>query len=140
MREIEAPRPSSSDIARLRATVRDVLPGVIGIVALQGSLVIVNPDGRASGWLLAWSLSPIVPALWLVFAQVRDFRRADELQRIFQLQAMAVAFAVTIVLALLGGLLDAARVGSARQSLQLVFIVGVLTWIAAMAILPRRSR
>ena len=49
-------------------------------------------------------------------------RRADEFQRIAHLEALAVGFAVAIVAALTGGLLDAAEVGSTAQWLQITFI------------------
>ena len=49
-------------------------------------------------------------------------------------------FAAVILLALLGGLLDAAGIGTATQSLQITFIVGVLTWIGALGVLTWRAR
>ena len=81
-----------------------------------------------------------MPALWLVWAQLRSLRRADEYQRIAQLEAMAVGFATMIVLALVGGLLDAAGIGDPRQSLQITFIGGTLAWIAAGAVKARAAR
>jgi hypothetical protein len=133
-------RTSSSDVIRRRAFLRDMVPAMAVLVMAQGSLLLLDPDGGASAWNLAWSLLPMVPAAWLVWAQLRSLRRADEYQRIIQLQAMSIGFAAVILLALLGGLLDAAGIGSAAQALQITFIVGVLTWIGARGVLTWRAR
>jgi hypothetical protein len=132
-------RRSASDLARDRAMVRDITPGFIALVATQGSLVLVDPDGRSGPWNVVWSLLPLAPALWLVWAQLRSLRRADEYQRTMQLEAMAIGFAAAMMLALLGGLLDAADIGNPSQSLQTTFVVGVVVWIGSFAIKTSRA-
>ncbi len=133
-------RKSISDVARDRAAVRDVVPGVAALVALQVSLIMLDPDGRASAWNLVWCLLPVVPAAWLVWSQLRGLRRADEFQRVLQLEAMAIGFATMMLLSFAGGLLDAAGIGSARQSLQVTFIAGTVAWVAALTIKTLRAR
>ena len=133
-------RRSSSDVARDKAMVRDIAPGLVVLVVTQGSLVILDPDGQASGWNVVWALLPLIPASWLVWAQLRSLKRADEFQRIIQLESLSIGFGVAIMLALLGGLLDAAGIGDPRQSLQVTFIVGVLAWIGALAVKTVRAR
>ena len=133
-------RRSASDLARDRAALRDIVPGFAALIVTQGSLVVLNPDGRTGAWHVVWSLLPLVPVLWLVWAQLRSLRRADEFQRVVQLEAMAVGFGAVVVVSLLGGLLDAAGIGNPRQSLQLTFIVGTLVWIGALAIKTARPR
>src|SRR6478735_4467414 len=125
-------RKSTSDAARDRAAIRDVVPGLVLLVVLQASLLMLDPDGSASAWNLVWSLLPLVPFCWLVWAQVRSVRRADEYQRIRQLEALAIGFAGFMVLAMTGGLLDAAGVGDPSQWLQITFIGGTLTWLVAL--------
>ena len=115
----------------------DLLPAVVVLVAMQASLILVDPDGGASAANLMWSLLPLVPFAWLVWAQVRAVRRADERQQLLLLSAMAVGFGATMLFAFAGGLLDAAGVGSAAQSLQITFIGGVLVWLGALAYLHR---
>jgi hypothetical protein len=46
-------------------------------------------------------------------------------QRKVQLEAMASGFGAMAMLALAGGLLDAAGIGDPRQSLQVTFIAGI---------------
>ena len=120
--------------------VRDIAPGLVVLVVTQGSLVILDPDGQASAWNVVWALLPLIPASWLVWAQLRSLKRADEFQRIIQLESLSIGFGVAIMLALLGGLLDAAGIGDPRQSLQVTFIVGVLAWIGALAVKTVRAR
>ena len=138
--EVNRERKSSSDVARYRAAVRDTMPALVTLVVVQGSLVLLDPDGGASGWNLLWSVLPLVPALWLVWAQLRSLRRADEYQRIVQLEAMAIGFGTVIVVSLAGGLLDGAGIGDPRQSLPVTFILGILAWIAALAIKTWQAR
>ncbi len=136
----ERERKSTSDAARERAALRDMVPAVVLLIVVQGSLLLLDPDGGASTANVVWSLLPMVPALWLVWAQLRSLRRADELQRIVQLEAMAIGFGATLLLALLGGLLDAAGIGDPRQSLQITFIGGMLAWLGALGVAAARAR
>ena len=96
--------------------------------------------GRTSALHVVWALLPLIPASWLAWAQLRSFRRADEYQRTMQLEAMAIGFGAVTMLALLGGLLDAAGIGNPSQSLQITFIVGILVWVGALAIKTARAR
>lgn len=124
---------SVSDVERDRAAVRDIVPAMVVLLVLQGSLIALDPDGSASPGRLIWSLSPIVPALWLVWAQLRMLRRADAYQRGLHLEAAAFAFGVAIAASFVGSLLDATRIGSARQSLQVGFLAGMFAWLGALA-------
>ena len=139
-RESSGSRKSSSDVARDRAAVRDMAPAMVTLVVLQGSLNLLDPNGPVTPWYVVWSLSPLLPALWLVWAQLRSLRRADEYQRIMQLEAMAIGFGAVIMLSLAGGLLDGAGIGDPRQWLQVTSIVGVLAWAGALTIKTSRAR
>jgi hypothetical protein len=127
---------SRSDITRNHAAVRDAIPGIAALVASQLLLELLDPRGSAR----VWNLVPLVPALWLAWAQVRALRRADELQRVQMLEAMAVGFGAMVVLSLSGGLLDAADLGDPRQSLQITLIAGVVVWVIALVARTRRNR
>jgi hypothetical protein len=133
-------RHSASDLARNRAIARDTLPAAVVLIASQASLELLDPKGGASVWNLLWCLVPLLPSGWLVWAQVRALRRADEYQRLRQLEAMAIGFAAAVLISMTGGLLDAAGVGSTRQSLQITFIGSVLVWALASGIKARQPR
>jgi hypothetical protein len=130
-------RKSTSDRARERAALRDAGPAFVTLMVLQGSLILLNPPGEPSGWYLVWSLSPLVPALWLMWTQLRSLRRADEYQRVVQLEAMAIGFGAALLLSFTGGLLDSAGMGNPAQSLQVTFIGAVLVWVSALAVKTR---
>ena len=51
---------------------------------------------------------PVVPFVFFLFAFVKTLRNADELQRRIQLEALAIAFPVTLVGLMLLGLLEMA--------------------------------
>lgn len=140
MAEASARRTSTSDIARRRAAVRDTLPALVLLIFTQASLVGFDPDASASTWNLLWSLSPLVPALWLGWAQLRILRRADELERLQQLEAMAIGFGAVMLLLVTGSILDASDLAAPRQWLQLAFIGGVLAWSGALALITSRAR
>jgi len=105
----------------------------------QGSLIIVDPDANSSAWHRLWSLSPIGAIAILAWGQIRVVRRSDERERLVQLSAMAIAFAVLIVALAIIGVLQGADIGDPRQQTQLTFIAGVCAWVGALAILQRRS-
>jgi hypothetical protein len=126
-------------MARDRAALRDGVPAVRALMVLNGSLIVLDPHGPVSAWYLLWSFSPLLPLLWFMWVQLRSLRRADEYQRVIQLRALAIGFAAVIVLSQLAGLLDAARMGDPRQSLQVISIGGPVVWVAALVILTKRS-
>ena len=133
-------RTSRSDTARSRAATREFIPPLALLVLAQGSLIALDPKHTTTVWTIAWSLSPIIALVWMAVVELRALSRADEFQRAVQLESLAIGFGATILLAAAGGVLDAARIGSTRQSLQIVFIGGVIAWTLALAIKTTRTR
>ena len=134
----ESNRVSNLERRQSRAALRDALPAVVALVASEALVASLELDADSNRWHLVVSLIPLLPAAWLGWVQLRSLRRSDEFQRIAQLEAMSVGFAAAMFVALTGGLLEAADVGSSTQFLQLTFIVGILCWVAALAIRLRR--
>ncbi len=60
--------------------------------------------------------------------------------RIVQLETMAIGFGVMSTLLLGVGLLHAAELGDLTQQTQVALIVGVLAWIAVLAVRMNRLR
>jgi hypothetical protein len=121
-----------------RAAVRDAVPAVVALVLSEGIVASLDLDASSNRWHLVIALSPLLAGVWLAWVQLRTLRRCDEYQRTVHLEAMSVGFGVAMLVAMAGGLLDGADVGSTAQSLQLTFIAGVLSWVAALAIRLRR--
>ena len=68
-------------------------------------IVDANPD---AGWRYAVALLPVVPGAFIVVAAVRFHRRIDELQQRITLEAIALAFAGTAVIAFTYGFVEEA--------------------------------
>jgi hypothetical protein len=139
MKQSADKRPSRSDRIRARAQIRDWLPALACIVVLAviGELGLFAAN---SAWKLFWSLLNLAPALWIVRAVVRSVRRADEYQRLAQLEALAVGFGTLMMAVFTAGLLDAGGVGNLRQSTQIAFIGSTLVWIATLLVKTQRTR
>jgi hypothetical protein len=120
------------------AALRDAIPAVVTLIVLEGLVAVADLDAGSNRWHLAISLSPLLAGVWLAWVQLRTLRRCDEYQRTVHLEAMSAGFGVAMLMAMTGGLLDGADVGSAAQYLQLTFIAGILSWVATLAILIRR--
>ena len=121
-----------------RAALRDAVPAVVLLVALEVIVASLDLHAESNPWHLAVALSPLVAGIWLAWVQVRAVRRSDEYQRVLHLEALSVGFAVAMLVAMTGGLLSAVDVGSDAQFLQLTFITGILAWVGTLAVLTRR--
>lgn len=139
MTRIQGERKSASDVARERAARRDLIPGLAALLITQGTLVIADPEATSSGWHLAWSLSPLLAIATLAWGQIRVLRRADERERLQQLTAMAIGFGTFSVLLAGAGVLQSADIGDAVQQTQVIFIAGIVAWVAALGAPGRRS-
>lgn len=70
--------------------------GLLGITAAHSAL-----------WLkTVIALLPLIPAVLIVWTFVKDIRNADELERRLHLEALAIAFPVTVILLMGLGLLE----------------------------------
>lgn len=131
-------RKSELERRQDRAAIRDAIPAVVALIVLEALVAALDLDAGTNGWHLAISLLPLLAGMWLVWVQLRTLRRCDEYQRTMHLEAMSVGFGVAMLMAMAGGLLDGTDVGSTALYLQLTFIAGILSWVAALAIRMRR--
>jgi hypothetical protein len=140
MRLIDTELKSASDTRRMHAAWRDAVPALALLVVTQGSLIWRNPGRPTSALGVGWALSPLIAVAWLAWSQLRVMRRADELQRLVQLKAMAIGFGVMSILMMGVALLHAAQIGDLAQQTQITLIVGVLAWVAVLAAGMRQPR
>ncbi len=130
-------RKSRAEIDRRRAAWRDSIPIGVAIVVAIAAFALTDADDP--GDTVIWAL-PMLALLGLgLRAEVRDLRRADEYQRTLLLEALALGFAVVVVLLFLGSLLTSGGVGDARVWLHVGFIGGVVGWSAIKAVRTRRG-
>jgi hypothetical protein len=124
-------RDSLSDLRRGRAELWDWLP--VAATLLPVSLIFeLRAFGSDDSLKLFWSLLNVIPALLIVRVVVRNLRRADEYQRVAQLEALAIGFGVMMMAVFTIGLLQAGGVGNLRQLVQISFAASMLIWIGAL--------
>jgi len=83
MSKTDDDRKSASDKARDLAALRDAASAFVPLLVFQGSLILLNPDGETTGWFLLWSFSPLVPALWLMWTQLRSLPLVFKIAELF---------------------------------------------------------
>ena len=125
---------SEFDRRQNRAGLRDAIPAAVALVVSEAVVASIDLQADTNRWHLGVALLPLIPAVWLAWAQWRMLRRSDEFQRLAHLEALAIGFAVAMLAALTGGLLDAANIGSTAQWLQITFTGGILAWVVALAL------
>jgi|SRR5687767_2267482 len=76
----------------------------LSYVAVRAAVQSPQPFSRSA--LIAIVLLPVIPAAFFLFFFIRDMRRKDELERRIQLEALALAYPLILLLLLTLGLLD----------------------------------
>lgn len=105
------------------------------VVMLPVSLAIIqsHPD---VWWRYPVALAPVIPLIFALLAFLRFFRNMDELQQRIQLEALAVAVGVTVIVTVSYGFLE--NVGFPHISMIWVTPLLVATWGISAAIASRR--
>ena len=134
----QSSRESRSDVERKRAAWRDALPGLAVLALAAVAMFVFDVPGPNAGTGV-WAVLMLAATGLLMWAEVRSLQRADEYQRMLQLQALAVGFAVVVVLLQVASLLVAAQLMDARQGLQISFIGGLVAWLGVRALKARKA-
>jgi len=108
------------------------------MVSLVVSLMMIS-GGVVSGiWATVVSLAPILPALGVAIAVMRQLRASDELQQRVQLEALSLAFAGTALITFSYGFLE--NVGYPKLSMFFVWPLMAVLWIIGGILSNRRFR
>jgi hypothetical protein len=105
------------------------------VLPISISLIEAHPHAP---WRIPVALAPVVPAALALWAFVRWVRRADELQRRIQFEALAVAFGATGLLTFSYGFLE--NVGFPQLSFIWVFPFMIALWGLTVAVTSYRYR
>jgi hypothetical protein len=105
------------------------------ILTLFISINLVNANNTA-WWRYIIALLPMIPAIFVLRAIIRQLARMDELQRNIQLEALAFAFGGTAILTFSYGFLE--RVGLPELSMFLVWPTMAVLWMIGLAIANRK--
>jgi O-antigen/teichoic acid export membrane protein len=105
------------------------------VFALFASISLVNSNNDA-WWRYIAALIPMIPAVFVLRAVIRQLARMDELQRNIQLEALAFAFGATAILTFSYGFLE--RVGLPELSMFFVWPVMAILWTIGLAVANRK--
>ena len=84
------------------------LSAVLLMVLFFGARLLLEVPNLPTALRVLIALVPLPAFIWLLWLFIRDVRQADELERRIQLEALAIAFPLTIVLVMTLGLLQIA--------------------------------
>jgi hypothetical protein len=96
---------SRSDFWNAAATASAGLIWLLAFFASRGAIEVLP---LSAGWRVAVALAPLAPFLVFLWRVIAATRGMDELQRRIQLEALAVAFLLSVVLLMTLGLLQLA--------------------------------
>ncbi len=127
---------------------QDVRRGSRGLVAAGTFLfayflarVLIPLGESGSPGAIGAALLPVGPFVWLILEIVRGVRGLDELEQRIQLEALAVAFPLTLVLLMTLGLLElAVRLPPDDLSYRHVWAIVPMLYFIGLGIARRRYR
>jgi len=107
-------------------------------VVLAASIYLLKTGSPDAPMREILSLLPMLPALAICWAVIRQLRRMDELQRKMQFEALGLAFAATALVTFSYGFLEG--VGFPRISMFVVWPVMAVFWLIGTLISHLRYR
>ena len=129
--------PSAGDRAKAQAYSREFWPGMAAYALVLSAVLTWGDLEGHSPWRFVWALAPVLPAVWIVRAVLRQVRRVDEYQRLQLLRSLAVGFAVAMLAAITLGFLTVAGLRLADAP-WMVFGAGMLGWVLTGICVGRR--
>ncbi len=108
------------------------------VILLIVSLMLVTGGTVTGTMATVVSLIPMLPALGVAVAVMRQLRASDELQRRIQLEALSLAFAGTALITFSYGFLE--NVGYPKLSMFYVWPLMAVLWIIGGILSGRRFR
>lgn len=85
-----------------------LLSGLIWVGTYLAARIALGDPRIRGGWRVAVALLPVLPFALFLLALSRGIRKLDELERRIQLEALALAFPLTMLLLMALGLLELA--------------------------------
>lgn len=109
---------------------------VLSYMAARAALDVVE---RGSALSIVIALAPILPFMVVLYVIIRGIRGVDELERRIQLEALAIAFPLSVLLVMLLGLLQLATdLNPADWSYRHIWPLMGMFWIAGAAIARKK--
>jgi hypothetical protein len=99
---------NESGMKKSKASWLSILPPVVFILAYFGARAGLEQPGLAKALRIGLALVPVLPFAWLLWSIIKGIRSMDELEVRIHLEALAVAFPLSLVLLMTLGLLELA--------------------------------
>lgn len=100
--------PSTSALACSSWSWRLFAAAFMSVFTYFGARAALEVDTLATGWRVAAAIAPVPFFVWVLYEIVRATRQLDELQRRIHLEALAIAYPLTLTLLMVLGLLELA--------------------------------
>jgi hypothetical protein len=114
------------------------VPGFLVLTLAAVAMFVFDDPGLNPGTLV-WAVLLLAATGLYVWAEVRLLQRADEYQRMLQLEAYAVGFAAVVLPLQVASLLAAVELIDPRQGMQISFVGGLLAWAGVRAVKARKA-
>ena len=80
----------------------------LSVFTYFGARAVLEMESLSAAWRVSAALAPVPFFAWVLYEIVRSARQLDELQRRIHLEALAIAYPLTLTLLMLLGLLELA--------------------------------
>lgn len=97
-----------TNTAEARNTHNGLISSVLFVLAYFIARVVLKQDGIADGLRILAALLPVPPFAWMLWEFIKRVRHMDELEQRIQLEALVIAFPLTLMLLMTLGLLEIA--------------------------------
>lgn len=126
--------PGPAERARTRRFATQFGLAFLAYVVVLVASLIWGDWGGTSQWRILWVLAPALPIVAVAIILIRYVSASDEMEAILTYKSLAVAFAVTMLSAVVIGLLDIANFDVPGAGWWL-YSIGMATWLVARIML-----
>lgn len=121
-------------------TPKSTVPSLIAAVTLVASAIVLkafqfNPEIR-----ILISLIPVIPTVILIWSMAKAIRHLDEMQQKIQLEGLALAFAGALIITIIGGMLQVAKVDLPSFSMLYVYAFMVILYSVGTLLAGRKYK
>ena len=118
---------------------KGLIATILFVLAYFGARGVLEQEGIAPGLRIAAALMPVAPFAWTLWEIIKGVRTMDELEQRIQLEALAVAFPLSLILLMTLGLLEiATKLPAEDLSYRHVWTMLPLFYFLGLALAKRR--
>lgn len=93
---------------KVRKTHSGLISAILFVMAYFIARLILQQEDTAATLKIIVALLPVAPFIWMLWEIIKGVRRMDELQQRIQLEALSIAFPISLILLMTLGLLEIA--------------------------------